>query len=137
LLDAVSAWWSSPAPLDAMTAGLVETPMREAYGLTIDKDEDNWRPLTGDTLRDLSPITQARMRKMALYLWESNPLANRLIELPVAYLLAEGVRLTCKDEDSQKLLDRFWKDPINSMNLKLRRRCASSRSTASSAIPPS
>jgi hypothetical protein len=59
------------------------------------------------------------MRKMAVYLWESNPLANRLIELPVAYLLAEGVRLTCKDEDSQGLLDRFWKDPINSMNLKL------------------
>jgi hypothetical protein len=59
------------------------------------------------------------MRKMALYLWESNPLANRLIEMPLAYLLAEGVRLTCKDEDNQKLLDRFWKDPINSMSMKL------------------
>jgi hypothetical protein len=79
--------------------------MREAAGVTIDKDEDNWRPLTGDVERDLSPVTQERMRKMALYLWESNPLANRLIEMPLAYLLAEGVRLTCKDEDHQKLLD--------------------------------
>jgi hypothetical protein len=104
---------ATPAP------DLRQAQLREAYGLTVDKDEDNWRPLTGDTLRDLSPVTQARMRKMAVYLWESNPLANRLIELPVAYLLAEGVRLTCKDDDSQDLLDRFWKDPINSMNLKL------------------
>lgn len=38
------------------------------------------------------------MRDMALYLWEANLLANRLIELPVAYLLAEGVRLTVKDK---------------------------------------
>jgi hypothetical protein len=104
----------------AEAATLPPVKMREATnGVTIDRDEDQWRPLTQDANRDLSPVTQERMRKMALYLWESNPLANRLIELPLAYLLAEGVRLTCKDVGHQKLLDRFWKDPINSMSLKL------------------
>jgi hypothetical protein len=108
-----------PIQEGAAPRDLRDPVFREAAGVTIDKDEENWRPLTGDVDRDLSPVTQERMRKMALYLWESNPLANRLIEMPLAYLLAEGVRLTCKDEDHQKLLDKFWKDPINSMSLKL------------------
>jgi len=93
--------------------------LREAVGVTVDNDEDQWRRLTGDVNRDLSPMTQKRMRDMALYLWEANLLANRLIELPVAYLLAEGVQLTVKDEKNQKVLDRFWRDPINEMDLKL------------------
>jgi hypothetical protein len=101
----------------------VSTPakahLREAVGVTVDNDDDQWRRLTGDVDRDLSPMTQKRMRDMALYLWEANLLANRLIELPVAYLLAEGVQLTVKDEENQKVLDRFWKDPINEMDLKL------------------
>jgi hypothetical protein len=94
-------------------------PLREAAGATVDPDDDEWRRLTGDAGRDLSPMTQARMQKLAHFLWESNPLANRLIELPVAFLLAEGVKLTCKDEEGQQTLDRFWRDPINDMDLKL------------------
>jgi hypothetical protein len=96
-----------------------ERPLREAVGVTIDADEDNWRPLSGDTKRDLSPVSQQRMREMALYLWESNLLANRLIELPLAYLLAEGVTLHCDDDENQKVLKRFWRDPINNMKIKI------------------
>lgn len=96
-----------------------ETPLREAAGTTIDTDEDQWRRLTGDSDRDLSPMTQQRMQSMAAYLWESNLMGNRLIELMVAYLLAEGVKLTCSDPDGQKTLDRFWRNPINNMPLKL------------------
>lgn len=95
------------------------TQMREAYGETIDADEENWRPLTGDAKRDLSPITQSRMREVAFYLWETNLLANRLIELPLGYILGEGVRLHCDDEENNKTLKRFWRDPINNMNIKL------------------
>lgn len=96
-----------------------DEPLREAAGVTVDADEDQWRRLTGDVDRDLSPMTQARMQKLAAWLWESNPLANRLIELPVAFLLAEGVRFSCDDEEAQKTLDRFWRDPINDMAVKL------------------
>lgn len=100
-----------------------EETLREAapasLGVTIDADEENWRPLSTDTRRDLSPVSQQRMRDMALYLWESNLLANRLIELPLAYMLAEGVSLRCKDEENQALLKRFWRDPINQMDIKI------------------
>lgn len=99
------------------------TLLREAapasLGVTIDADEENWRPLSSDTRRDLSPVSQQRMRDMALYLWESNLMANRLIELPLAYMLAEGVSLHCKDDDNQKLLKRFWRDPINNLDIKI------------------
>jgi hypothetical protein len=100
-------------------AAEADTSMREAHGVNIDRDEDDWRPLSGDSKRDLSPMTQKRMREMALFLWETNLLANRLIELPLAYILGEGVKLQCDDPNNQKTLNRFWKDPINQMNIKL------------------
>lgn len=93
--------------------------LREAYGVTVDDDEDQWRKLTGDAKRDLNSLTQSRMQELAVYLWESNLLANRLIELPIAYLLAEGARLVAEDPIVQEWIDRFWLDPINQMDLKL------------------
>ena len=103
----------------AVSAPPQTTAFRESYGVTVDEDEDEWRRLTGDSRRDLSPLTQERMRKLAYYLWESNLLANRIVELPLAYMLAEGVRLVGADEIIQEVLDRFWKDPINNFDIKL------------------
>lgn len=97
--------------------------LREAYGVTVDDDEDQWRKLTGDAKRDLNSLTQRRMQELAVYLWESNLLANRLIELPIAYLLAEGARLVAEDPIVQEWIDRFWLDPINQMDLKLPKKC--------------
>ena len=53
------------------------------------------------------------MQKLAECLWQSNLLANRLVELPLAYLLAEGVTLQCRRRTHQELLNTFWSDPIN------------------------
>lgn len=116
----IADFWNKLVGNAPEVAGVVnETAMREAYGTTIDADEENWRALTGDTKRDLNPITQKRMRDTALYLWEVNLLANRLIELPLGYILGEGVRLHCDDENNQAILKRFWRDPINQMDMKL------------------
>jgi len=100
-------------PADPAASDVKSAPLREAAGVTIDDDEGQWRALSGDTRRDLSPLDQARMQRLAAWLWERNPLANRVIELVVAYLLAEGVWLTCADEEGAKVLRRFWADPIN------------------------
>ena len=93
--------------------------LREAAGLTIDKDEANWRALSGDGKRDLSPLTQARMRQLAAHLWETNLLARSLIELPIAFLLAEGVKVRVADEQAQSWLDAWWRDPVTDMALRL------------------
>lgn len=93
--------------------------LREAAGAGQYDDEEGWTKLSGDTGRDLSPVTADRMREMAFYLWQQNMLANRLIELPVAFLLAEGVSVSADDETMKEVVERFWKDPINAMDIKL------------------
>lgn len=99
--------------------GKAPASFTEAVGVTIDQDEDKWRKLTADTKRDLMPLTQRRMQELAVHLWRANPLGNQLIELPVAFLLAEGVSIEVPDEEAQKWINAFWRDPINQMNLKL------------------
>ena len=98
------------------------TVRESAAGQTIDDEEEGWRRLTGDTDRDLAPITQRRAREVSAWLWQANLMANRIIELPLAYLLADGVKLEVNDEDAQAMLNRFWNDPINSMDLKLEKK---------------
>lgn len=114
---------TAAALVAAPTPAPAPVPMREAAGSQGD-GEPGWRKLSGDGLssqneRDLAPMAQDRMQKLAEHLWQSNLLANRLVELPLAYLLAEGVTLQCKDEEHQKLLNAFWSDPINNWPLKL------------------
>ncbi len=109
------------AALPGPAQPIKKVAMREGVaGSTIDPDEEQWRRLTGNAMRDLSPLTQMRMQRIAHFLWESNLLGNRLIELPVAFLLADGVKLLAKnDAENQIALDRFWTDPINDMDMKL------------------
>lgn len=105
-------------------------PVREAaasQGAQADPDEAGWTRLSGDgegaaNRHDLTPMSQDRMQRLAEYLWQSNLMANRLVELALAYLLAEGVTLTCQDEKHQQLLDAFWNDPINNWPMKLEAR---------------
>ncbi|HYC03697.1 MAG TPA: hypothetical protein VED40_10410 [Azospirillaceae bacterium] len=91
----------------------------EAAGLTLEEGP-GWRPLTGDGRRDLGPLSQRRMQELAVHQWERNRLANRLIELPLSYLLGEGVRLVCDDPQGQAWLDAFWHDPVNRLDRRLK-----------------
>lgn len=121
MLEAVGA-------VPATDAAPVTAPVREAAIAQGDRDDDaGWRRLSGDGLasmneRDLEPMAQDRMQKLAEYLWQSNLLANRLVELPLAYLLAEGVTLQCVNDEHQALLNAFWSDPINNWPMKLEQR---------------
>lgn len=91
----------------------------ESAGATVSVEEEGFTKLTGDKDRSLSSLTQERMQELAVFLWKSNPLANRIIELPLVYLLAEGVTMTVQNEDAKQWLDEFWNDPINQMDIKL------------------
>lgn len=110
--------WGKSSPVEVAA----EEPLREAAGATVDADEDQWRRLTGDGNRDLAPMTHERMQKLAHYLWETNVLANRLIEVPLAYLLSQGVQLRIDDPDAQEALDAHWCDGLNAWDIKLPKR---------------
>lgn len=89
----------------------------ESVGISV--EEEGFTKLTGGKDRSLSSLTQERMQELAVFLWKSNPLANRIIELPLVYLLAEGVTMNVQDETAQQWLNEFWNDPINQMDIKL------------------
>lgn len=95
---------------------------REAAGATVEDDDEGWRRLSGDSDRDLSPVTLSRAREISAWLWQANLIANRIIELQLAYMLADGVKLTVPNEEAQIILTRFWNDPINSMDIKLEKK---------------
>lgn len=98
---------------------LQETPLREAAGATVDRDEEGWRRV-GQAKRDLAAPTLRRAQELSVYLWRTNPLAYWLIEIRLAYLLADGVTFQADDGDSevQRWLEEFWSDPINDMDSK-------------------
>ena len=71
-----------------------EQPVREAASAQ-GRDESGWRTLSGDGLasmndRDLQPMAQERMQKLAEYLWQSNLIANRLTELRLTEYLRKN-----------------------------------------------
>ena len=113
---------NAPAPAPAAPA---PAPVRESAGVNgLGDEEAGWTRLSANgsgtsNTRDLTPMSHERMQRLAEYLWQSNLLGNRLVEIPLAYLLAEGVKLQCVDPDHQALLDAFWHDPINDWPLKL------------------
>lgn len=96
--------------------------LREGYdpaGGNIDPDDNLYRRLTGGE-RDLTPMAQDRAREVAFYLWERNPLAKRLTELMVDFVVGDGIAFAAPDERVEAVIDTFWHDPA--MRLDLRHR---------------
>src|SRR5690348_2977932 len=69
--------------------------------------------------RDLSPLTQDKMIELSWYLYRRNPLATRLIDLTKVYVMGEGMKVQCEDQNVQDWIDAFWDDPVNQFDLLL------------------
>lgn len=95
----------------------VKERLKAATVSELEKEDIGWRKLTGDTSRSLSPLKQERMIEIAFWLWENNPLARWIIEIAVSFLLAEGLPYETKNKEIKKVLDDFWHDPLNRMDL--------------------
>lgn len=83
----------------------------------IDADDYKYRSLTASK-KDLSPLTQQRMFEIAYYLYETNPLAHRILEMTKDFVVGGGLTYTVKDEQVKEILDGFWNDPVNHWDLK-------------------
>ena len=117
--DRLARWIAPPeAPAPTATTRLVEAAGASGR---IDRDEHLWQPLTGGHLdrQHLSVLGQTRMQDTACWLWEQNLLARQLIETPISFLIGRGVRVTVSDEDAQKRIDAWWRDPITDVPLRL------------------
>ncbi len=80
----------------------------------IDEDEWKWRKLT-DSERDLPEYDHQRMLETALYLFRFNPIASRGLKLIRDHTVGGGVRVEAADHSVQKIIDRFWNNPIHKM----------------------
>ncbi|WP_299378494.1 hypothetical protein [uncultured Kiloniella sp.] len=103
-------------------------PILEAAGVTVGesfreaKGEPGYTKLSDTGKRDLNPVKHRKMQEMASLLWQKSPLARSMSELPVAYLLGEGLKISAKDPEVDKAINSFWKDPITRMDITLPRR---------------
>ena len=77
------------------------------------------RLTTATTTRDLSPLIQDRMFQVAWYLYDTNPMARRLINLTTEFVLGAGLSFVANDPTVSAWLERFWRDPVNAMDLTL------------------
>lgn len=78
-----------------------------------------WRRLTDSPDRDLLPVTFERQREIAVYLWTYNPIARRILETIVEWVVGEGVQIQAKNPATAEYLKRFWDHPVNRWDLKL------------------
>lgn len=94
--------------------------------LLFGQDPQGYRPIgpyrgLGSTLspRDLNPPFHARMQQVAYYLYLVNPLAHRIVEYTKNYVVSDGVAVVAEDPAVARVVERFWQDPINRMDLTL------------------
>ena len=73
---------------------------------------DNW------SLKDVLPATYLEIHNQAYEAYNANPMANAIVEMGVNFVLGEGLSVVAPHPKVQKLIDRFWSDPDNHMDLR-------------------
>jgi len=68
--------------------------------------------------RDLMPLEQQRQTEIALFLYDSNPLAKRIIDLVNSFVTGDGFNFNAKNSRVLDVLKRFWEDPVNDWPMK-------------------
>jgi len=69
--------------------------------------------------RDMMPTMHARMQQVAYYLYLVNPLAHRIVEHTKNYVIGDGVEVKAESAAAQRVLDAFWQDPVNQLDVML------------------
>lgn len=115
------------AEAEARLTAQADERVREALSVGLTRAdqqlmEQGFRRLTSQSAwaaRDLTPLAQERMLALAYWLWESNPLAQWLVEVTVDFVWGEGGKVEAADTDVQEVITRFWNDPVNQLELRL------------------
>lgn len=97
--------------------------MVAAGGIVIDQDDYEFRRVGGGSryrTRDLTPIQQDRMLEIAWYLVESNPFAKRLIGLMTDLVVGEGISVSAKDPQIDRIIKATWTHPVNRFDQRIR-----------------
>ena len=64
--------------------------------------------LSRDETRDLSLLDQRKAIELSTWLYQTNPIAKRLISRVVAYLLGDELKVKHENDAAQEVLDQWW-----------------------------
>jgi len=105
-----------PARFYEATSTRLSLPGQEE---TKSEDWPGWRRLTGAApLRELKPGIFEKMSRIAKWLYDSNPLAKRIIEYIKNFVVGEGIYFDAEDARVKEILDAFWYDDVNNWPLR-------------------
>jgi len=98
----------------------IQGRISESYPMVGGGGEDYlWRSLSSNSNRDISTLTQKRMQDVAFYLYDSNPMAKRIVEIIRDFVVGDGFTYTAEDPDVLEVIDEFWNDPDNKMDIEM------------------
>ena len=118
LLDLSEAREALTQPAPVLTKEMVG-PMLFTMNAGDGEDVHYQRITSPNTLRDLNPFMQQRMQQVCFYLAVTNPFAKQIIRMITAFIVGEGFQVNCEDKATQKVVARFWNDPINNLDANL------------------
>lgn len=85
--------------------------------LELSIEDEGWIRLSGDGSEDFTRQGLANIVKQTRLYYLKNPLVNRAVEVSANYVFAQGVNIKAKDQRVQEVVDTFWDDPKNQMEL--------------------
>ena len=83
------------------------------------QEDIQWRRLSGASNRELPIAAWARQVEVCYWLWKTNPLGNWIIETLTSFVAGKGFAYTADNDEVKALLDSFWFDSVNRMDIKL------------------
>src|SRR5713226_8889104 len=83
-----------------------------------------WRRLSDNWYqKDVIPSTYLEIHNQCFEAYCSNPLARQAIEITTSMVLGSGLKVVASSPRVQRLLDRFWHDPDNHMDMRVYSLC--------------
>jgi hypothetical protein len=90
------------------------------HGSSGTEEDYFWRRLSDNWYqKDVVPSTYLEIHNQVFEAWNANPMANYIIEMGVNFVLGDGVQVRGKNKKVQKVIDDFWNDPDNHMDLRV------------------
>jgi hypothetical protein len=71
--------------------------------------------------RNLPEVSQDRMIDICYWLWDNYPMAKWIINVIVSFIIAEELPFESPNPKVMKILKEFWYDPVNRLDLYLRK----------------
>jgi len=90
-----------------------------AYSSQIDSDDDLYRPLTSTSLNEMTPYQRERALAISSWLYERDPLAASMIDMPRKALKRGGISFEAEDKRVQELLEDWWRGCAQPMSALL------------------